>query len=210
MRTTMHIAALLATNVASYAPRRRPAVARPVCAHQRRSLLRYAADGDTDEDVQHIITCGSCKAVYAIEKDILGKGAGCKVQCEVCGNVWFQATARVNTLFDGFELKEYDAEKAQEAIDKQKARAKEAADRPPRKRGAATLFVANLPFRYSDDDVVALFAEVAPITSAQVVMDDDGRSRGYGFVDVSAKIMVSLRSIQPARPRSRRAPDFTV
>ena len=43
--------------------------------------------------------------------------------------------------------------------------------------GAATLFVANLPFRYSDDDVVALFAEVAPITSAQVVMDDDGRSR---------------------------------
>ena len=55
----------------------------------------------------------------------------------------------MNTLFDGFELKEYDAEKAQEAIDKQKARAKEAADRPPRKRGAATLFVANLPFRYS-------------------------------------------------------------
>ena len=179
MRTTMHIAALLATNVASYAPRRRPAVARPVCAHQRRSLLRYAADGETDEDVQHIITCGSCKAVYAIDKEILGKGAGAKVQCEVCGNVWFQATARVNTLFDGFELKEYDAEKAQEAIDKQKARAKEAADRPPRKRGAATLFVANLPFRYSDDDVVALFAEVAPITSAQVVMDDDGRSRGY-------------------------------
>ena len=87
-------------------------------------------------------------------------------------------------MFDGFELKEYDAEKAQEAIDKQKARAKEAADRPPRKRGAATLFVANLPFRYSDDDVVALFAEVAPITSAQVVMDDDGRSRGYGFVEI--------------------------
>ena len=46
------------------------------------------------------------------------------------------------------------------------------------------LFVANLPFRYSDDDVVALFAEVAPITSAQVVMDDDGRSRGYGFVEI--------------------------
>ena len=210
MARTTAIALLLSARAASYtAPRRRHVA--PVCPHQRRSVLtRYAADGDTDENVQHIITCGSCKAVYPIDKDILGKGAGCKVQCEVCGNVWFQATARVNTLFDGFELKEYDAEKAQEAIDKQKARAKEAADRPPRKRGAATLFVANLPFRYSDDDVVALFAEVAPITSAQVVMDDDGRSRGYGFVDVSAKIMVSLRSIQPARPRSRRAPDFTV
>ena len=104
-------------------------------------------------------------------------------------------------MFDGFELKEYDAEKAQEAIDKQKARAKEAADRPPRKRGAATLFVANLPFRYSDDDVVALFAEVAPITSAQVVMDDDGRSRGYGFVDVSAEIKSSRRVSRPPRHR---------
>jgi predicted Zn finger-like uncharacterized protein len=148
MARTTAIALLLSARAASYtAPRRRHVA--PVCPHQRRSLLRYAADGDTDENVQHIITCGSCKAVYAIDKDILGKGAGCKVQCEVCGNVWFQATARVNTLFDGFELKEYDAEKAQEAIDKQKARAKEAADRPPRKRGAATLFVANLPFRYS-------------------------------------------------------------
>ena len=97
VRTTA-IALLLSARAASYtAPRRRHVA--PVCPHQRRSLLRYAADGDTDEDVQHIITCGSCKAVYAIEKDILGKGAGCKVQCEVCGNVWFQATARVNTLF---------------------------------------------------------------------------------------------------------------
>jgi len=149
MARTTAIALLLSARAASYtAPRRRHVA--PVCPHQRRSVLtRYAADAETDEDVQHIITCGSCKAVYAIDKDILGKGAGCKVQCEVCGNVWFQATARVNTLFDGFELKEYDAEKAQEAIDKQKARAKEAADRPPRKRGAATLFVANLPFRYS-------------------------------------------------------------
>ena len=158
-------------------------IAAPVCPHQRRRLMRWPPT-PKPKNTSSTLTCGSCKAVYAIDKEILGKGAGAKVQCEVCGNVWFQATARVNTLFDGFELKEYDAEKAQEAIDKQKARAKEAADRPPRKRGAATLFVANLPFRYSDDDVVALFAEVAPITSAQVVMDDDGRSRGYGFVEI--------------------------
>ena len=102
MARTTAIALLLSARAASYtAPRRRHVA--PVCPHQRRSVLtRYAADGDTDEDVQHIITCGSCKAVYPIDKDILGKGAGCKVQCEVCGNVWFQATARVNTLFDGF------------------------------------------------------------------------------------------------------------
>ena len=99
VRTTA-IALLLSARAASYtAPRRRHVA--PVCPHQRRSVLtRYAADGDTDEDVQHIITCGSCKAVYAIDKDILGKGAGAKVQCEVCGNVWFQATARVNTCVE--------------------------------------------------------------------------------------------------------------
>ena len=105
MARTTAIALLLSARAASYtAPRRRHVA--PVCPHQRRSVLtRYAADAETDEDVQHIITCGSCKAVYAIDKEILGKGAGAKVQCEVCGNVWFQATARVNTLFDGFELK---------------------------------------------------------------------------------------------------------
>jgi predicted Zn finger-like uncharacterized protein len=106
MLRTLCVAAM----VASYAPRRRPAVARPVCAHQRRSLLRYATDAETDEDVQHIITCGSCKAVYAIDKDILGKGAGAKVQCEVCGNVWFQATARVNTCVEIKSLRRVRAE----------------------------------------------------------------------------------------------------
>ena len=109
MARTTAIALLLSARAASYtAPRRRHVA--PVCPHQRRSVLtRYAADAETDEDVQHIITCGSCKAVYAIEKDILGKGAGCKVQCEVCGNVWFQATARVNTLFAVLKSKFYDA-----------------------------------------------------------------------------------------------------
>ena len=170
---------LLSARAACYAPTRRQATP---CAHPRRSVIRHAEQ--PDEDVQHIITCGSCKAVYPIDIATLGTGAGSKVKCEVCGNIWFQATARVNTLFDGFELKEYDAELAKEAIDKQKKRAQEAADRPPRKKGAATLFVANLPFRYSDQDVMDLFGEIAPITSAQVVMDDDGRSRGYGFVEI--------------------------
>ena len=100
MARTTAIALLLSARAASYtAPRRRHVA--PVCPHQRRSVLtRYAADAETDEDVQHIITCGSCKAVYAIDKEILGKGAGAKVQCEVCGNVWFQATARVNTCVE--------------------------------------------------------------------------------------------------------------
>ena len=57
--------------------------------------------------------------MYAIDKDIC-KGAGAKVQCGSAATSGSRH-ARVNTLFDGFELKEYDAEKAKMPA-KQKAR----------------------------------------------------------------------------------------
>ena len=78
----------------------------------RASTTALSADVAENTEAQRIITCGACKAVYAIDMDMLGSGAGAKVRCEVCGNVWFQSAARVNSLFDGFELKPYDAEKA--------------------------------------------------------------------------------------------------
>merc|ERR1719181_2377435 len=49
---------------------------------------------------QRIVTCGNCKAVYPLAEDALGTGNGARVQCEVCGNVWFQSNNRVNRLFD--------------------------------------------------------------------------------------------------------------
>jgi len=51
---------------------------------------------------------------------------------------------------------------------------------------ATKLFVGSLPFAVSDDDLSQLFAEAGTVVSAKVVMDhDSGRSRGFGFVEMS-------------------------
>ncbi len=48
------------------------------------------------------------------------------------------------------------------------------------------LFVGNLPWRVRDNDLVEMFSEHGQVTSANVVMDrDTGRSRGFGFVEMS-------------------------
>jgi len=45
------------------------------------------------------------------------------------------------------------------------------------------IYVGNLPFRFSDEDLAALFRRHGEVESASVVMDrDSGRSRGFGFV----------------------------
>ena len=48
------------------------------------------------------------------------------------------------------------------------------------------LYVGNLPFGTTADDLRAAFAEFGTVTSAQVVSDrETGRSRGFGFVEMS-------------------------
>ena len=47
------------------------------------------------------------------------------------------------------------------------------------------IYVGNLNFQTSDQDLEALFAEFGSITSASVVTDrETGRSRGFGFVEM--------------------------
>jgi RNA recognition motif-containing protein len=48
------------------------------------------------------------------------------------------------------------------------------------------LYVGNLPFSTSDDDLREAFGQFGTVTRAQVVMDrETGRSRGFGFVEMS-------------------------
>lgn len=50
------------------------------------------------------------------------------------------------------------------------------------------LYVGNLSFNTSDRDLQELFATVGTVQSANVVEDrDTGRSRGFGFVEMSSK-----------------------
>ena len=50
------------------------------------------------------------------------------------------------------------------------------------------LYVGNLTFQTSSDDLQHLFAQVGTVESASVVEDrETGRSRGFGFVEMSSK-----------------------
>lgn len=47
------------------------------------------------------------------------------------------------------------------------------------------LFVGNLNFSLSDEELRAAFLEIGPVERAEVVRDRfDGRSRGFGFVEM--------------------------
>lgn len=50
------------------------------------------------------------------------------------------------------------------------------------------LYVGNLSFDTSSQDLETMFAEAGTVQSASIVEDrDTGRSRGFGFVEMSSK-----------------------
>src|SRR3989454_6652224 len=82
------------------------------------------------------------------------------------------------------------------------------------------LYVGNLSFQTSSEDLQQLFSQAGTVESASVVEDrDTGRSRGFGFVEMSSKEEgesaiqqfngreVNGRSltVNEARPRENRA-----
>jgi RNA recognition motif-containing protein len=81
------------------------------------------------------------------------------------------------------------------------------------------VYVGNLPFSFTSDDLDRLFAPFGTVTSAQVITDrDTGRSRGFGFVemdddDAARKAISELNdsdadgrrlTVNEARPRTER------
>ena len=51
----------------------------------------------------------------------------------------------------------------------------------------AKLYVGNLSFEVGNSDLEQMFAPHGSVRSAQVIMDrDTGRSKGFGFVEMSA------------------------
>jgi len=50
------------------------------------------------------------------------------------------------------------------------------------------IYVGNLPYRMTDDELRDLFAEFGEVTSARIIMDKmTDRSKGFGFVEMSDK-----------------------
>ncbi|MCL5967075.1 MAG: RNA-binding protein [Firmicutes bacterium] len=51
---------------------------------------------------------------------------------------------------------------------------------------ARTLYVGNLPWSTTEDDLMQAFSQHAQVVSARIITDrETGRSRGFGFVEVS-------------------------
>lgn len=48
------------------------------------------------------------------------------------------------------------------------------------------LYVGNLPYAFTDNDMQRTFGEFGSVNSAKVIMDrDSGRSKGFGFVEMA-------------------------
>ncbi len=84
------------------------------------------------------------------------------------------------------------------------------------------IYVGNLPFSYTSADLEKLFTKHGTVSSAQVVTDrTTGRSRGFGFVEMSsddegraaitalAEVDIDGRrlTVNEARPRTERRPE---
>jgi|SRR5688572_79064 len=84
---------------------------------------------------------------------------------------------------------------------------------------AVKLYVGNLPYSTTDEDLRTLFAEYGTVVSASIISDrDSGRSKGFGFVeledDAQAKAAIEALNgkefsgrnvvVNEARPREER------
>lgn len=50
------------------------------------------------------------------------------------------------------------------------------------------IYVGNLPYSTTDEDLRELFGQYGEVASASVIMDrDTGRSRGFGFVEMPSQ-----------------------
>jgi len=48
------------------------------------------------------------------------------------------------------------------------------------------LYVGNLPFQTSEDELKVFFEKYGPVASVKIIQDrDTGRSRGFGFVEMA-------------------------
>jgi RNA recognition motif-containing protein len=79
-----------------------------------------------------------------------------------------------------------------------KPRENERRDRGQRRKSIMSkkIYVGNLPFSASDDEVRAMFSEFGTVESVSLITDrDTGRPRGFGFVEMSDGASEAIRSL---------------
>jgi len=104
-----------------------------------------------------------------------------RVECSVCGHSWYQARDKLFDIREGFELVELpqsDVSRIERNI---------AADRDPRFTGDSKLYVGNLDFKVTEEDLFEEFSKVDEVGDVTIITDDSGRSKGFAFVTMLTK-----------------------
>jgi RNA recognition motif-containing protein len=66
------------------------------------------------------------------------------------------------------------------------------------------LYVGNLAFSTTENDLITAFSQYGTVTKAQVVMDrDTGRSRGFAFVEMSDGGEAAMQAMNGAQFQGR-------
>lgn len=69
---------------------------------------------------------------------------------------------------------------------------------------AMNLYVGNLAFTTTTEDLEKLFADYGKVSRAQVMMDrETGRSRGFGFVEMSEGAEAAIQALNGAQFQGR-------
>ncbi len=85
------------------------------------------------------------------------------------------------------------------------------------------IYVGNLPFGASEDDLKNLFSQVGEVKSIKIITDQySGRSRGFGFIEMTSQaeaekaisllngktLMGQTLVVNKARPQKKRGSNF--
>jgi len=104
-----------------------------------------------------------------------------RLECSVCGHTWFQSRDRLIELGDGFEMVPLpESDKQRIAMNIQEGKS-------PKFTGDAKLYVGNISFGVTEEDLFVAFSDVADVGSVALVRDDQGRNRGFGFITMRTK-----------------------
>lgn len=123
-------------------------------------------------EARTILTCAKCKAAFPIDAEAFGSGR--RVKCLNCEHEWFQTADRLQRLPESMELIEYP----------EKMRQRMAEGKPAEAQTNFRAFVGNLPFVATEQELEDLFAEYGCVTGVSIAKDEDGRARGFAFVNM--------------------------
>jgi RNA recognition motif-containing protein len=57
----------------------------------------------------------------------------------------------------------------------------------PKHVGDCKLYVGNIPFTCHEDDLFEVFSQIGEVGEVNLVRDDDGKIRGFGFITMRTK-----------------------